>query len=243
MRVAIIENMKNTHLGLVGIALAEARAEIEWIRVWDGAALPSSVDDHDALIVLGGEQSALDDEAHPYLPELAKLMRAFADVDKAVLGICLGSQVLARAYGAENRLGVSREFGWHSVELTDEGLADPLFADVSETFPIFQFHSDTYLLPEGAVRLASNAATPNQAFRIGRAAYGTQFHFEADRKVVEAWQSESPDVVERMHPGWLQRYPEIAERYAETADAAGLAIARAWVAMVGRVVEPLREVS
>ena len=232
MRVAIIENMQNTHLGQIGVALAEANVEREWFYVWDGQPLPSGVADYDGLIVLGGEQSAIDDERHPYLPELARLMRTFAEAGKAVLGVCLGSQLLARGYGAENRLGVAREFGWHDVQLTEEGRKDPLFAALSDGFPIFQWHSDTFSLPQGSVRLASNAATPNQAFRIGRAAYGTQFHFEADRMVVEAWGQEFPEIVERSAPGWLADYPRIAAVHAEPADRAGLAIARAWVAMM-----------
>src|SRR5262245_37578886 len=105
MRVAIVENMEHTPLGALGIALEEAGAEIDWFRPWDGEALPGGVAAHDALVVLGGEQSACDDETHPYLPALAQLMRRFEEADKAVLGICLGGQLLARAYEAENLLG------------------------------------------------------------------------------------------------------------------------------------------
>jgi len=218
MRVAIVENVRNTYIGQVGVALAEAGAEIDWLRVWKGDPLPADPDRHDALIMFGGPQSAADDERYPYLAEVAKLMRRFDEAGKAVLGICLGSQVLARAYGAENRPGVAREFGVHGVQLTPEGRGDPLFAGMNDDFPVFQWHADTFSLPEGAIRLAASAATPNQAFRIGRAAYGIQFHFEADRAMVEAWQGSIAVPVEP------QRVMKV--------DAAGLAIARAWVAMV-----------
>ncbi len=89
----------------VGIALA---VEGEHAARWRPAAF-------DGLVVLGGEQSALDDHTHAYLPSLARLMRDFGSRDKAVLGICLGSQILARAYGAQNLLGTAPEFGWQKV--------------------------------------------------------------------------------------------------------------------------------
>ncbi|MFS8046683.1 type 1 glutamine amidotransferase [Rhizobium sp. BR 314] len=229
MRVAVIENMKNTPLGALGIALEEARAQVEWFRPWSGEALPEDAKSHDALVVLGGEQSARDDDTHPYLPALARLMRRFESEDKAVLGICLGSQILARAYEAENQLGAAHEFGWKSIGLTDEGRADPLLADVGDNFTIFQWHSDTFALPVGATRLATNGVTRNQAFRIGRATYGTQFHFEANAAVVERWRGEHQETIARKEPGWLEKYPELVSKHAAAADSAGLSIARAWV--------------
>lgn len=234
MRVAVVENMRNTGLGALARALDEAGAEIEWFRVWQDGILPRDVSGHDALVVLGGEQSARDDETHPYLPELVRLTRRFGDAGKAVLGICLGSQILARAYGADNLLGAAREFGWHSIDVTGEGRADPLLSAVGGEFTIFQWHADTFSLPAGAVRLATSPIAENQAFRIGRAGYGTQFHFEADRMVVEQWKAEFPDTIERIAPGWLEGYAELAARHAGAADAAGLAIARAWVSLIER---------
>ncbi len=232
MRVLVVENMVHSDLGQVGVALDEAGAEIDLRRPFTGEALPADIHAHDALVVLGGDQSAVDDHIHPYLPELARLMRAFADADKAVLGICLGSQILARAHGAENLLGRTREFGWHQVELTSEGLSDPVLGAAGKTFTSFEWHSDSFALPEGAVHLATNPAVANQAFRIGRAAYGMQFHFEAGTPVVEGWNRVFEDQIMDLDPHWLERYPEHAARHAEQADAAGLALARAWVGTI-----------
>ena len=234
MRVAVVENTRVSHLGQVGVALEEAGADLDIFRPWDGGALPDGIDDHDALVVLGGEQNALDDETHPYLPELARLMRAFGDAGKAVLGICLGSQILARAYGGENKLDAAREFGWHEVRLTEEAATDPVLRTVGDRFPIFQWHSDTFSLPEGAVRLATNDTTRNQAFRVGRAAYGTQFHFEASRSVVDAWNAEFISMMVSLDPDWPERHPEMAEEHGRLADEVGLTLARAWVRQIGQ---------
>ncbi|MEI2300056.1 type 1 glutamine amidotransferase [Ensifer sp. MJa1] len=233
MRILVIENMAKTELGQVGTALREAKAEIEVRRAYLGEAVPEAPDGYDALVVLGGEQSALDDAAYPYLPDLAALMRAFGDSDRSVLGICLGSQLLARAYGAANLLGAAKEFGWCQVHVRGEGAADPVLSSVGESFPIFQWHGDTFTLPEGAVHLAENTVTTHQAFRVGRAAYGTQFHFEADTHLVEDWNRAFPETINRLDPTWLARYREHAARHGREADAAGLALARAWVATIG----------
>lgn len=231
MRVAIVENTRITHHGQVGVALHEQAALIDLWKPWSGQPLPRTVD-ADALVVFGGEQAATDDHSHPYLPDLARLMADYTAMDRPVLGICLGSQVLARAYGAENHLGTAPEFGWVDVTLTDAGRADPVLSRVPETFPIFQWHSDTFTLPEGAVHLARSAGAAHQAFRIGRATYGTQFHFEASRSVVRDWSKTFPETIERMLPGWPERHPELAETHGIPADAHGLALARAWVSLI-----------
>ncbi len=231
MRVAVIDNTEVSHLGQVGVALREADAEIQVFRPWDGDALPDGMY-HDALVVLGGEQSAVADASHPYLPDLARLMRRMGQADKAVLGICLGSQILARAWGAANHLGTAPEFGWHRIALTDTGRGDPVLSVVGPAFQSFQWHRDTFDLPAGARHLAQTGSVPAQAFRIGRASYGMQFHFEAHRGVVEDWNRQFPDTVERIRPGWLRDYPQLAAADGPDADAAGLAIARAWVSLI-----------
>jgi GMP synthase (glutamine-hydrolysing) len=231
MRIAIVENTRVTHHGQVGVALHEQAALIDLYRPWAGQPLPDAPE-ADALVVFGGEQSAVDDAIHPYLPALARLMAAYGAADKPVLGICLGAQILARAFGATNQLGRVPEFGWVEVTLTEDGRADPVFAALPDSFPIFQWHSDTFTLPAGAVRLAANTAAQNQAFRVGRATYGTQFHFEASRPVVADWLATFPDGVDRMAAGWRDQHPELAETLGTQADAHGLALARAWVSLI-----------
>lgn len=231
MRVAVIDNTEISPLGQVGVALREADAEIQVFRPWAGEALPDG-SYHDALVVLGGEQNALADATHPYLPDLARLMRRMGQADKAVLGICLGGQLLARAWGAQNYLAVAPEFGWRDVTLTAEGRRDPVLSVIGGPFRTFEWHQDTFSLPEDAVHLAANDSARNQCFRVGRASYGMQFHFEASRDVIDAWNRHFPETVERIRPGWLKDFPALAAADGPGADAAGLAIARAWVSLI-----------
>ena len=233
MRILVIQNFDNTSLGQFGSALEEAGAEVEMLYAHKGDALPARLDEHDGLVVLGGGQNARDDGAYPYLPDLAALMRDTALEGKAVLGICLGSQIFARGLGAENRIGTASEFAWREVALTEAGRTDPVLGVLPERFPIFQWHDDTFDLPDGAIHLAGNDVTANQAFRVGRAGYGIQFHFEADTKLVRQWCDDFASVVAERQPDWAGRHESEAALHGPAADEAGLALARAWVRAVG----------
>ena len=232
MRVLVIENFAATPPGLVGVALAEAGARIDLRRAFLGEPVPVDHRDHDALVILGGAQNALDDEGSPWLPTTAALSRAFGEADKAVLGICLGAQLVARGHGGENILGRPVEFGWQEVRPTDHGAKDPLISRLDGGSPLFHWHEDTFTLPPGARHLALSDMTANQAFRIGRAVYGIQFHFEADSGLVEDWTRDLHDQIVPHRPAWREEHPLEAARHASRADAAGMAIARAWVSLI-----------
>jgi GMP synthase-like glutamine amidotransferase len=232
MRVLVVQNFDNEGLGQIGAALVEAGADIDLRKPYRGETLPQDSADHDAMVMLGGAQNALDDEICPYFPALLDLTRDFADKDRSVLGICLGSQLLARAFGGENQIGGATEFGWHKVSLTPAAKSDPVLAALPESFPIFEWHDDTFGLPEAAVRLAESTVAENQAFRLGRAVYGFQFHFEADTPMVRDWSASFAEMIAERNPDWHERLDDELARNGADADAAGLAIARAWVATI-----------
>lgn len=235
MRVAIVENTRITHHGQMGVALHEAGALIDLYRPYLDGVLPAR-GSFDALVVFGGEQNARDDGAYPYLPALADLMALEAAAGGAVMGICLGSQIMARGAGAENIIGAAPEFGWCEVALTDAAQQDPLFSTLPARFSIFQWHSDTFTLPDGAVHLARSDKAAIQAFRLGPRAYATQFHFEASRTVVADWSGTFPDLIATMDPDWATQHPLRAKTQGREADSIGLTLARGWVAMVFRPV-------
>lgn len=232
MRVLVVQNFDNTDLGQVGVALAEVGAEIDLTMPYKGDSLPKGASKHDGLVILGGGQNALADDAYPYFPDLLALIRDFSARNKAVLGICLGSQLVARAFEGSNQIGGATEFGWCGVSLTPEARHDAVLGALPEAFPIFEWHDDTFSLPSGAVRLAQSGVAENQAFRIGRATYGFQFHFEADRSIARKWSTIYADLIATRHPDWAARLDEEMAAHGASADEAGLAIARAWVAAI-----------
>jgi GMP synthase (glutamine-hydrolysing) len=147
----------------------------------------------DALIVLGGAMHPDEDARHGWLrPELRYLAEEL-ERGTTILGVCLGSQLIARAAGAEVFRAAEPEVGWLPVERTGAGGSDPVAAALPARFDAFQWHHYTHGLPDGAVELARSRVC-TQAFRLGDA-WGVQFHPEVEARQVEAWLSEDPDDV------------------------------------------------
>lgn len=232
MRILVVQNFAGTGLGQIQTALAERGIGVDLRRADEGETLPHGHSGHDGIVVLGGGQSALDDADAPWFRPLMGLMKDFVAAEKPLLGVCLGAQLLARAYGADNLIGAAPEFGWREVSLTPEGASDPVLSVAGAAFPIFQWHDDTFTLPRGGTRLAGNDSAHNQAFRVGRAGYGTQFHFEADRTLVSQWNDTFAGWLAERQPRWAEEHAAEAARHGPAADATGLAIARAWVSLL-----------
>jgi GMP synthase-like glutamine amidotransferase len=130
---------------------------------------------------------------HPFLAEVKTFASECVHAGLPFLGICLGGQLLAHVLDARVDSGQRGEKGTLAVTLTPEGGADPLFSGIRREFVTFQWHDDSFAIPTGAVRLASSPACPNQAFRFGSNAYGTQFHPEVTATIVDAWARWSPE--------------------------------------------------
>ena len=150
-------------------------------------------EDADAIIVLGGAMHPDEEERHGWLlPELQYLAEQL-ERGTPMLGVCLGSQLIARAAGARVFRAPEPEVGWLSVDLTAAAAADPVAAALPQRFEAFQWHHYTHDLPDGAVELARSALC-TQAYRLGRA-WGVQFHPEVRGDQVETWLAEDPEDV------------------------------------------------
>ena len=154
---------------------------------FDYPGIPRGIGGYAGLVVLGGPMSANDVDKHPFLAETMALIREFAAADRPVLGICLGAQVIARAFGGEVYRMERLESGFRAMEVTPEGRSDPVFSALDAQITSFQNHFEAVRNVPGAVTLATGGACPIQAFRIGRATYGTQFHPEVTIDIVREW--------------------------------------------------------
>lgn len=182
-RVAIVQNSVEG-LGSLAAPLSKD-ARLTFCRADRGVSLPSP-DEFDALVVLGGPASAYD-TTRTVRAEL-DMIRKTLDAGKPYFGVCLGAQLLAKACGADVYPAASGEFGIGTVRPTVNAAGDLLFGSVAgrETVSVFQWHGDTFDLPDGAVRLAEGVVCPNQALRVGRA-WGVQFHVETDAASLYDW--------------------------------------------------------
>ena len=188
MRLLMIQHVACEGPGLLADVLSRQGWELD-IRYMDksGTALPDNLDDYQAFIILGGPMGAYEEGRYPYLFHIQKLVRVAAKCNIPTVGICLGGQLIARALGADVGPNPTKEIGWYPVRLLPEGKASPLFHDLPPAFSVFQWHGDTFALPDGAVLLASGEACHNQAFVYANHIWALQFHLEVTPSMIASW--------------------------------------------------------
>ena len=152
--------------------------------------MPDGPRDYDAVMAFGGSMHPDEDERFTWLAHEEEFLRGVLAEQIPAVGVCLGAQMLARAAGARVLRAQAAEVGWHEVELTAEGRADPLLGVLPSRFQALQWHHYTFEIPAGGVELARSDVCV-QAFRRGPA-WGLQFHAEATSSMVRAWVSEDP---------------------------------------------------
>jgi len=177
--VVVIQHEEGEGAGSLEPFLEGARL----VRTFAGDEVPQ---DAGALVVLGGGMGVADQDRLPFLRDEIRLLRRCVDAGRPVLGICLGSQLLASALGGSVAKARAKEIGFYRVRLSAAAREDALFEGVPESFVAFHWHGDAFTLPEGAVALAGSTMTPLQAFRYGPRAWGVQFHLETDARVLRA---------------------------------------------------------
>ncbi len=194
MSVLILKNVPSEGPGTIEDFLREKGMQYRIVDC-QRESIPQS-QDVDILVMLGGPMSVNEEDIYPFLTAEIELARSCISKGKKVFGICLGAQIMARALDARVYRGPGPEVGWHDIELTEDGIKDPLVkklavhpraGDFWKRFRVFHWHGETFDVPTGAVRLARSEMYPNQAFRYGANAYAFQFHIEVKKDMIYEW--------------------------------------------------------
>jgi GMP synthase (glutamine-hydrolysing) len=186
-RVLVVQHVPWEGPHRIGRALEAAGLELDIRLPLDGEELPA-LDEVAGAVFMGGPMNVDEIDRYPGLLAEREWLTEAIGADLPVLGVCLGSQLIARAVGAEIRPGPAPEIGWAPVWIHDA--EDPIVGALSPGTPVLHWHGDIFDLPPGATHLASSDRTATQAFRV-RNAWGLLFHAEADAELAESWLGES----------------------------------------------------
>lgn len=231
-RVLVLQHIACEPPGVFEDVLRDRGAEILRVELDEGEPLPADLAGLAAVVVMGGPMSVNDEARFPWLVEEKRLLADAVAAGVPVFGACLGVQLLAASLGARVYAGDTPEVGVLPVLPTDATATDPVFSALGWPRPTLQWHGDTFDLPEGATLLATSPAYPNQAFRVGRTAYGVQFHLEVTDEMAEEW-ARVPEYVTAadtaLGPGGLDRLLADFARQAEAMREDGRVLFSRWV--------------
>jgi GMP synthase (glutamine-hydrolysing) len=229
VRVLVLQHIACEPPGVFEDVLREHGAELHRVELDEGQPLPDWRE-FDAIVAMGGPMSVNDDGALPWLTDEKRVIGEAVRAGTPYWGVCLGVQLLAASLGARVYRGPEPEVGLLPVSLTGEARSDPVFADGPHDLVTLQWHGDTFDLPDGAVRLASSPAYPNQAFRYNRA-YGVQFHLEVSAEMARQWAAVPEYVASLERTLGAEQAPEFLEAIevnAETMRSAGRELFERW---------------
>jgi GMP synthase (glutamine-hydrolysing) len=186
VRALVLQHIACEPPGAYEDVLLERDVELVRVELDEGEPLPDWKN-FDLIVAMGGPMSVNDENTLPWLRDEKRSIAAAVRAGMPFFGACLGVQLLASALGARVYAGSEPEIGLLPVRLTEAARSDPLFADLPDELLTFQWHGDTFDLPEGATLLAHSPLYPNQAFRWGTRAYGVQFHLEVSPEMAREW--------------------------------------------------------
>jgi GMP synthase (glutamine-hydrolysing) len=187
MKVLIIQNNILASSGYIGECIQNGGGSLHIFQPFNGDQIPSTDTGYDGLIILGGIMNAEEDHLYPHLKEIVHLIEQFHHTNKPLLGVCLGAQLISRAFGKRVYPHHTVELGFTELFLTEDGKQDQLLRGTTTNLSLMQWHNDTYDLPSNATLLMYGETCNNQAFRIGDKTYGFQCHFEVTDTIIKQW--------------------------------------------------------
>jgi GMP synthase (glutamine-hydrolysing) len=227
--VVVLQHAESESLGTIADALRARGLSVRTVRGDLGNSIPQSLGAAVGLIVMGGPMGVYDHARYPFLSDEIRLIQAAVQAGKPVLGVCLGSQLLAAALGAQVRKGPRKEIGWYPVHL--DAPNDPLLENVPLQFDAFHWHGDVFDLPSGAVKLAHSNLTACQGFRYANA-YGILFHMEVTEASIAGMSAAFPEELAEAEVN-LDRLTRDTERYLPQLRSIGALTFGRWVASLG----------
>src|SRR3990172_7495793 len=162
MNVLIIKHVDIEGPGLIKDYLTQENIPYQMINLGAGGHLPK-LDDWTHIVILGGPMNVYEEDRHPFLRKEDLFIKEAIQRGKSILGICLGAQLIAKALGAKVLKAPVKEIGWYNVSLTRIGSIDPFFSQLPKTFPVFQWHEDTFEIPRRGILIATSSLVPYQA--------------------------------------------------------------------------------
>jgi len=186
MNTLIVKHIDVEGPGLIESCLNQGKIPYQILNLEPRVRFPK-LEDITHIVLLGGPMNVYEEDRYPFLKDEDLFIKEAIQRGKAILGICLGAQLIAKALGAKVFKAPVKEIGWYDVSLTKVGLQDPLFSCLPKTFPVFQWHEDTFEIPNGARLIATSSPISHQAFRYGEKVYGLQFHLEVTEEMIRDW--------------------------------------------------------
>ena len=183
-KVLIFQHVHCETPGIIQNILESTGITAEIVRAFEGEPIPTEMGDVAGLIVMGGPMGVYEHSEYPFLLDEQRLIEDALREEKPILGVCLGSQLLASVLGVEVTKGKQKEIGWYPITLSKMAQTDALWTGVKSPFTAYHWHGDIFELPQGGIRLASSELTECQAFRYGSNVYGFLFHMEVTREII-----------------------------------------------------------
>jgi GMP synthase (glutamine-hydrolysing) len=227
MTILVIQNSAADPIGILGNYLSEQGLRLQTWFPLEQSTLPPGP--YSGLVILGGTMNACEDEAFPHLKQVIDLIRQFSSERKPILGICLGAQLIARAFGSRVFANPVPELGFTQVYPVNSGVQDPLLQDCPSDLHMMQWHFDTFDLPAGAELLMSSQHCLNQCYRLGENIYGVQFHPEVTPAIVRRWFTFKTPWIDENYPSLFEDLEVQIDHYWPHSARFAESIARTWL--------------
>lgn len=230
MNILVIQSSSQDPIGVLGTRLESQGAQLFTWLIEQEPSAPSI--DYEGLIILGRTTSA---QAHQHLPKLntmVELIQCFHHEDKPIMGICLGAQLIARAFGSKVHKHSIAELGYSPLLLADRTAEEPWLQNLPSNLNLMQWHFDTFDLPDSAQLLMTNYICRNQAYRIGRKIYGFQFHLEVTPEIVMNWLARKNAWIKSNYPYLDGELTQQVKVYSKRSEKFAYQVADAWLSLV-----------